>query len=776
MARLSKRKTILGAGLAAAVVTGCLTAVASPRHGAPAMSWAPVRGPVHADVEQVALSATPGSSRVDVPQRATKPFSLVGVTWDQARTRLDGTVEVRVRSASSGQWSGWHAVNPQGEDAPDGSEGAKARGGTAPLWVGPSNGVQLRVAGKPSRQLPAGMKLALVDPGHAGGARVANMAFVQSATDTATATSTDTATTSTSTDTATGTGTSSSTTDTATATTSTDTSTASTTTAPPTTASSTTTTAPSTTTSTTTPPPATSTAPMPPIATRADWGADETKRRTASPDYGTAVKVVFVHHTDGANDYTCGPGTNGADGPNGSKAVIRSIYAYHVDTMGWDDIGYNFLVDKCGQLWEGRYGGMDQPVIGAQTYGFNTDSAGIAVIGTYTGTAGASSAAEQSIARLVAWKLGFARYTADQTGQVLTYRGDTTTETPPRFVHGNTYTFQALSGHRDGFATQCPGDGVYAQLPTLRTWAAGPPSGVRITGISGATAVSGTYYTRGPVTVSWTAGSPLALVSRSELLVDGTVAATSTTGATSLQATLTPGKHTVAVRATQFTGKAATSGASTVVGDTAAPTFPTRPYAGLRGGTVASTSAPMTLVWKASDNALLRQVQATAPSAATFAPTTTSWATAARPGVSTTFALKATDAAGNTGSASTVVTPAILQETSAVRSGSWTSRSSSSYLGGYSLSTSALNASLTWKFTGRSVAWVVSRASSSGQAAVYVDGVKVATVDLRSSTALYRNAIWARTWSTSATHTVKVVNLATAGRPTITTDGIVYLK
>jgi hypothetical protein len=70
----------------------------------------------------------------------------------------------------------------------------------------------------------------------------------------------------------------------------------------------------------------------------------------------------------------------------------------------------------------------------------------------------------------------------------------------------------------------------------------------------------------------------------------------------------------------------------------------------------------------------------------------------------------------------------------------------------------------------------VSRASGSGQAAVYLDGVKVATVDLRSSTALYRNAIWVRTWSATARHTLKVVNLATAGRPAITTDGIVYLK
>ena len=513
---------------------------------------------------------------------------------------------------------------------------------------------------------------------------------------------------------------------------------------------------------------------MPPIATRANWGADEAMRR-ADPSYGQSVQVVFVHHTDGANDYTCGPGANGADGPNGSKAVIRGLYAFHVKSEGWDDIGYNFLVDKCGQLWEGRYGGMDRPVIGAQTYGFNTDSAGIAVLGTYI-SAGASTAAEQSIARLVAWKLGFAKVGPDKTGQALTYRGTTTKETPPRFVHDQTYAFNAVSGHRDGFATQCPGDALYAQLPTIRTWAAGPPAGLKVTGLSGATNVGGTYYTKGAVTAAWSVSSPSALVTKSELLVDGVVRTTSSTGANTLAATLAPGKHTVQVRATHTSGRSATSSALTVVADTTAPTFPTKPYAGLRGGTVASTSAPMTLAWKAADNALLRQVQATAPSAATFAPTTTSWAMATRPGVSTTFALKATDAAGNTGTAATVVTPVIVQESSATRYGTWVRRSSSSYLGGYSLSTSARNASLTWTFTGRSVVWVVSRAAGSGQAAVYLDGTKVATVDLRSSTTAYRQAIWGRTWSVSGKHTVKVVNLATSGRPTITTDGIVYLK
>lgn len=118
----------------------------------------------------------------------------------------------------------------------------------------------------------------------------------------------------------------------------------------------------------------------------------------------------------------------------------------------------------------------------------------------------------------------------------------------------------------------------------------------------------------------------------------------------------------------------------------------------------------------------------------------------------------------------------ILQETSATKSGSWTTRSSTSYLGGKSYSSASKNASLTWTFTGKSAAWVVSRASTSGQAYVYVDGTKVATVDLKSSTTAYRQAIWTKSWSSSAKHTVKIVVVGTSGRPTITTDGLVYIK
>ncbi len=178
----------------------------------------------------------------------------------------------------------------------------------------------------------------------------------------------------------------------------------------------------------------------------------------------------------------------------------------------------------------------------------------------------------------------------------------------------------------------------------------------------------------------------------------------------------------------------------------------------------------------AADNAALKEVRLTAPATATYGPTITSANHTAKPGTATTWSMTAYDQAGNAGSASVSGTLVTLQESAATKSGTWTTKSSTSYLGGKSYSSSAKNASLTWTFTGRSVGWVVSRASTSGQAYVYVDGVKTATVDLKSSTTEYRDAIWTKTWSSSAKHTIKIVVVATSGRPTVTTDGIVYLK
>ncbi|MFG2786884.1 N-acetylmuramoyl-L-alanine amidase [Streptomyces sp. NPDC048419] len=712
-------------------------AVASPSadHQAAGRAKRPVK------VYDMALKTTANGKR-ELPRTDTKQFSMLGVSWAGATQRLHGTAQVRTHSAETGAWSAWRDLEADADPLRDPQAGADARGASEPLWVGPSDGVEVQVVhknGSTSAGLPKGLQVNLVDPGVVTDAEtkatdpakepaafVADTTPGATPTDSASASPTDS--------------TSPSPTDTSSAS-PTDSASASPTvpTAPP------------------------STVPEPPITSRAGWGADE----SISPDpseYNADVKAVFVHHTDGSNDYSC------AD----SASIVRGIYAYHVQVDGWNDIGYNFLVDKCGTIFEGRKGGTDLPVLGAHTYGWNRESAGIAVLGDYT-TTGATSAALASVARVAAWKLG--QYGADPSSTVkLTAGAAQTNYFGTAFTAGSQYTFNRISAHRDGYNTQCPGSSLYAQLPTIRAWAAGPVQGLKVTSLSGASLSGSTYYTKGAVTAKWSTTTPSSLISKFELLVDGKVAATATGSATSAGATVPAGSHSVAVRAVHQSGRTATSAALTVATDTTAPTFTTTPKISLRTGTVNTTAVPVTLGWKATDNAALKSVSLLSPTTATFGPTTTSSSRTAKSGSASTWSMKAYDYAGNTRTSSPSYTPVILQESSAVKSGTWSTRSSTSYLGGKSYSSSSRNASLTWTFTGRSASWVVSRASSSGQVYVYVDGTKVSTVDLKSSTTMYRQAIWTKTWSSSAKHTVKIVVVGTSGRPTITTDGLVYLK
>ena len=699
------------------------------------------------EVYDLALKGSSGGKR-ELPRTDTEQFSLVGVSWTGAVKRLDGTAQVRTRDLESGAWSAWHDLEVN-IDPPEDPE-AGMRGASEPLWVGASDGVQVQVVHEDGTTgtLPKGLEVNLVDPGVVTDAETKATepaAFVAEESSPA-ATPTD-GTTVTPTDG--GTTTSPAPTET--------------TAVPTDTASPSTTATVSPSPSATTPSAPPSTVPRPPITSRADWGADE----SLSPDpseYNADVKAVFVHHTDGANDYSC------AD----SASVVRGIYAYHTQVNGWNDIGYNFLVDKCGTVFEGRKGGTDLPVLGAHTYGWNRESAGIAVLGEYTSTS-ASNAALTSISRIAAWKLG--QYGADPAGTVqLTAGASQKNYFGTSFTAGSTYSFNRISAHRDGYNTQCPGDSLYAQLPTIRSWAAGPVQGLKVASVTGAALSGTTYYTKGAISVKWTATTPASLIRSFQLLVDGKTVATTSGTATSASTTLALGSHTVAVRAVHQSGRTVTTAALNAVAETTAPTFTTTPKLSLRTGTVNTTAVPVALGWKATDDKALREVKLVSPTAATFGPTTTSSNRTANSGTAATWSMQAFDYAGNSRTASASYTPVILQETSAVKSGSWTTRSSSSYLGGKSYSSGSKSASLSWTFTGRSASWVVSRASSSGQAYVYVDGVKAATVDLKSSATLYRQAIWTKTWSSSAKHTVKIVVVATTGRPTITTDGLVHIK
>ncbi|WP_199842047.1 peptidoglycan recognition protein family protein [Streptomyces sp. CB01635] len=397
-------------------------------------------------------------------QRDVHPFSLVGVVWKDPALALEGSVQVRTRAKGTARWSGWQDVETHnGDHAPDPGtaehDSGRLRGATAPLWVGASDGVEVRVrpqtapahrtAGSSANSansansaaqapLPKGLRLELVDPGEEpppagepasgdepvpGGAPAeaagSGVLTVESA---ASAVNADLA-------------------------------------------------------------PLGADAipaltkketenelieagggeadakvrpyigPRPRIVTRKGWGADE-KLRERAFGYTSKVKATFVHHSATGNNYKCSQ----------APSVIRGIYRYHVKSMGWRDIGYNFLVDKCGNIYEGRAGGVAKPVMGAHTLGFNTNSMGVAVLGTF-GSSKPPAAAVDALARLTAWKLGL--YGVNPSGKTyLTSAGGNL------YPKGKSVRLNAISGHRDGFATECPGRRLYDKLGTARSTSA----------------------------------------------------------------------------------------------------------------------------------------------------------------------------------------------------------------------------------------------------------------------------------------------------------------
>jgi len=203
----------------------------------------------------------------------------------------------------------------------------------------------------------------------------------------------------------------------------------------------------------------------PPIIPRSAWGGDSVPPR-APADYGE-VQIAFVHHTVTANDYT----------PEESPGIVLAIARYHRNSQGWNDIGYQFLVDKYGQIFEGRAGGVDQAVVGAQAQGWNSVSTGISCLGDYTSIA-QSPEGMDALARLIGWKLSVHGVPTEGEVTVISAGGATN-----RYPPGAAVTFQRISGHRDGNNTACPGTTLYAQLAELRAAAtryAGPAFGLTI--------------------------------------------------------------------------------------------------------------------------------------------------------------------------------------------------------------------------------------------------------------------------------------------------------
>ncbi|MEP6814497.1 MAG: hypothetical protein ABI873_02970, partial [Marmoricola sp.] len=227
------------------------------------------------------------------PERA-RGLATVGVTWDLRDHFGENQIRLAIRSREHGVWSGWSALEYHVEESPNAGskEMRTVRAGTEPTVVGYVQAVQMRVETTTGRA-PRALKLDLIDPG-AGQVRQAAPAI-----DTATLRS------------------------------------------PSSTASPSSSLTPSASGSLALS--AMTVAPKPQIYSRAQWGADEHIREQGLPQYGT-VKTGFVHHTVNANNYT----------KEQVPALIRGIYAYHVVSKGWRDIGYNFLVDRFGRIWEGR--------------------------------------------------------------------------------------------------------------------------------------------------------------------------------------------------------------------------------------------------------------------------------------------------------------------------------------------------------------------------------------------------------------------------------------
>ncbi|KAB2588245.1 N-acetylmuramoyl-L-alanine amidase [Streptomyces arboris] len=397
-----------------------------------------------------------------VPQRDVRPFSMVGVVWDDAGAELHGTVQVRTRATGTTRWSDWQDVETHNaEHAADlGSaerEGRTVRGATAPLWVGDSDGVEVRVRPEapeaPDSQdraatpvpLPEGMRLELVDPGEDPGENPGKASAPDPArgapANRAAAVPAVFADT------------------------------------PPTAA-----VLPEVLTAEiaaasavnaelaelgATVIPALTQAetlesvnlapgakpyigPRPKIVTRKGWGADE-KLREKNFGYTKTVKAAFVHHSATGNNYTC----------KQAPSVLRSIYRYHVKSSGWRDFGYNFAVDKCGNIYEGRAGGVTKAVLGAHTLGFNTNTMGIAVLGSYAST-NPPAAAVTAVSKLTAWKLGL--FGGNPKGKVTLVSGGSN-----KYKAGVKVKMNVISGHRDGFATECPGARLYKKLGKART-------------------------------------------------------------------------------------------------------------------------------------------------------------------------------------------------------------------------------------------------------------------------------------------------------------------
>jgi hypothetical protein len=178
--------------------------------------------------------------------------------------------------------------------------------------------------------------------------------------------------------------------------------------------------------------------PQPSICTRSCWGA-----RASSTTYLSALTRAIVHHTAGAGEYTTSYETG--------KSKVRGIQNYHMDVQGWSDIGYHFLFNAAGHVYEGRIGSMASLPRGAHD-GCNADSFGFTAMGYYHPpyNQAFTSATKNAMEATIAWRMP----TGWSASQTSTYCG---------------VTAYRVDGHYKVKATACPGDVIIPQLGSVRT-------------------------------------------------------------------------------------------------------------------------------------------------------------------------------------------------------------------------------------------------------------------------------------------------------------------
>lgn len=191
----------------------------------------------------------------------------------------------------------------------------------------------------------------------------------------------------------------------------------------------------------------------PAMVSRAQWGAPAP---VCQVDYGQELRAAAIHHTASTNSYTA------AQVPG----ILRGFAEYHMRPeaaggRGWCDLGYNFLVDKFGTVYEGRGGGADLPVVGVHTGGFNSRIVGVAAIGNYQEVV-PSAQLNESLSQIIAWKLAQHRVTANASVTLVSGGGAT------KHPLGTPVTFSTIFGHRDAQYTSCPGQFLYAAFGDIR--------------------------------------------------------------------------------------------------------------------------------------------------------------------------------------------------------------------------------------------------------------------------------------------------------------------